>query len=102
MYRAGDDVAQLYGSFPMLVRRLQSYSGEETPIRTAGEPMTYRSEKASPAKAPANSVAQDLFEDAMECVQEGAFRRAQFKLRRALAHDPLFRPARMELERLTP
>ena len=45
-------------------------------------------------------VARDLYRDALDCVEREEFRRAQTKLRRALAHDPAFTAARRALDRL--
>jgi len=46
-------------------------------------------------------VAQVLYEDALECLQGGEYRRAQTKLRLALAYEPAFTEARQALDRLT-
>ena len=48
-----------------------------------------------------SDVAQGLYEDAIACVERSELRRAQTKLRLALAYDPAFVDARYALERLT-
>ena len=45
-------------------------------------------------------TAQSLYRDALACVERAELRRAQTKLRLALAYDPFFDPARRELDRL--
>ena len=47
-------------------------------------------------------VARSLYEAALACVERAELRRAQTKLRLALAHDPYLEDARRALVRIVP
>ena len=47
-----------------------------------------------------SQTARSLYRDALACVEREELRRAQTKLRLALAYDPFYDPARRELDRL--
>jgi len=47
-----------------------------------------------------SQLARALYQDALACVERAELRRAQTKLRLALAYDPFFDEARRELDRL--